>query len=378
MNAHTEIQAETKVRRLTVDISDLRAALGWVNKVRENRTTIPILGQNLFQIAGDRLTMIATCLDREAKATIPCEASGDWSCVVNGHRIVKVIDGLSGSVTIEHDQAADQIALRADGMSLAANVMAPPEDWPHFDQRKSLGSIEVGENTLLRALRLVKPCISTEETRYYLNGIFWTSHDNGSRMVTTNGHRLARLDLDAPKPPYDTILPRIGIAPLSAMLTANGNQSVKVSYIGMDETPMAMRFELGDRTLTCKLIDGTYPDYSRVIPSLSMEPKFDAVITNSVAQRLRRMSDFHTPGCKISPANGTITIGNSSRDGMLSVTYAAQPKPGPDVGFNVHYLAEATKMMGDIRIRSLGKADPALVTSEELTDLTMAIMPMRV
>ncbi|AUR35811.1 DNA polymerase III beta subunit-like protein [Phaeobacter piscinae] len=378
MNAHSEIKTDVATKSLKVDISELRAALAWVNKVRETWSRIPILSQNLFQVEDGQLTITATCLDREARQSLSCDTSDAWSFVMNGHRVMKVTAGLSGTVTIEHDIAKDLLTLTADGMSLAMNVMAPPEDWPTINKQKPLGGIEVGENVLLRALTLVKPCISTEETRYYLNGIYWTSHDGASRMVTTNGHRLARLDLEAPNPPFDVIFPRIGITPLSAMLTENGNQLAKITYRGADQTPTLLSIEMGDRELHCKLIDGTYPDYKRVIPSVDGEQAFDIIIPKSATQRLRLMAGPRDLGCKISPEKGTMTIGREDHDGKLSVTYAAKGKSEPDIGFNTLYLAQTTATMGNIRLRAKDKGAPALVTSEAHTDLIMVLMPMRV
>ncbi|GLP86267.1 DNA polymerase III subunit beta [Tritonibacter mobilis] len=381
MNAHTEIKADAVIKSLTVDIGDLRAALAWVNSVRQHRNTIPIISHNLFRVENGILSITATDLDRETTETLLCEASENWGFVANGYRILKVTAGLTGSVKIEHDVPNERLTLTAEGITLVMNLLAPAEDWPALVKHKHLGSIEVGEAVLHQALKLVKPCISTEETRYYLNGIFWAAHDGALRMVTTDGHRLARLDLDAPEPPHNVIFPRDAVSPLLAMLTAKGNQSAKISFYGKDNTARVMCAQVGERTLYAKLIDGTYPDYTRVIPSDERENKIDILVPRTAAQRLRLMTDgdrWANKVCRISPEKGTMTVAPSGGDETLSVTYAAAGKPAPEVGFNVNYLAQATATLGDIRLRSSSGADPALVTCEAHTNLLMVLMPMRV
>ena len=383
MNAHTEIKADAVIKTLTVDIGDLRAALGWVNTVRQARNAIPILGQNLFVVEGGILSVTATDLDREATEAVLCEASDDWSFVANGFRILKVTAGLTGLVKIEHDPSNDRLTLTCDGITLVMNLIAPPEDWPHLrvDAYKPIGDIEVSEAVLHEALKLVTPCISTEETRYYLNGIYCCAENGGLRMVTTDGHRLARLDLDVPEPPENVILPRVAVAPLAAMLKAKGNQSAKVSFYGVTGQPMIMSFARGDRTLHTKLIDGTYPDYARVIPPEDRENKVDIVVPRSAAQRLRLMADgdrWSQKACRISPAKGTMTMGTANSEASLSVTFAASGKEGPDVGFNVNYLAQATATLGDMRLRTSSAGDPALLTCEAHPNLIMVMMPMRI
>jgi DNA polymerase-3 subunit beta len=380
MNAHSEIKPQTAIKSLTVDIGDLRAALAWVNKVRERHVMIPILSQNLFRVENGILTIVATDLDREASESLLVEASENWSFVANGQRILKVTSGLSGTVTLEHDVANERVSLIAEGMTLAMNNMFPPEDWPRFAKHEQLGEIEVGEAVLHEALKLVAPCISTEETRYYLNGVYWTSHNGASRLVTTDGHRLARLDLEAPEPPHNVIYPRKSISPLSAMLTAKGNQAAKVSYMGRkaDGAALVLGVEIGERKLFSKLIDGTYPDYTRVIPPEDRENRIDIVVPRTAAQRLRLMAGCDATGCKISPEKGTMTVSTADRDASLSVNFAPAGKPAPEIGFNINYLAQTTAKLGDIRVRGLSGSDPALVTCEAHTNLIMVLMPMRV
>lgn len=375
MNAHADFKQTSKARTLTVDIADLRAALTWTTKAKARRITIPVLGLHRFDVSGNTLYVTATDLDMEACKAIDCTARGRWSFLTNGSRLLKLLTGMTGQAEFELDQKAKQITLKADGLVLKLNLMIPVEDWPAMRLEAQSGSFEIAEKSLHRAMQLVTPCISTEETRYYLNGIFWTRGEDStaekSRLVTTNGHQLARLDLDCPAPPSDVIVPRSALTILQSMLTKNGNESVSVVHHKNDR----VTFNKGTYSLRTKLIDGKYPDYTRVIPADT--GAIDVVITRETARRLMSVSDCTARACRISPANAEVSV-KLLNEGELRIPIAAKAKDAPDTGFHIPYLAQLTATAGDLRLRSLDDGSPARLINEDTPDLLYILMPMRV
>ncbi|WP_417702247.1 DNA polymerase III subunit beta [Pseudophaeobacter sp.] len=371
MNAHTDFKGITKTRTATVDISELRAALTWTSKAKGRFRTIPVLGMHRFDVNENTLSVTTTDLDIEACKLIECEAKGKWSFLTNGARLISLLSSMSGRAELEIDAQEEHITLRADGLELTLNQMITPSDWPTFELTRPKGQVEVSETALHRALRLVSPCISSEATRYYLNGIFWTRDGEKSRMVATNGHQLARLDLDCPAPHTDVIIPRTATTILQSILSAKGNETVEVVYHGNDR----VTFNKGLYSLSTKLIDGTFPDYTRVIPTDT--GPIDVVITRETARRLLAVTDECSKACKISPSKAEVSV-KLQNEGELRIPIGTQAKGGDDIGFHTPYLATLTRCAGDLRLRALNKSAAARLTNEDNKDLLYVLMPMRV
>lgn len=221
------------------------------------------------------------------------------------------------------------------------------------------------------ALGLVSDCISTEETRYYLNGVFWTNHNGKSRLVTTDGHHLAVLDMDADAPIRGGIFPRTCLAAVTGMSSPKGNGLVAV--IRHDNHRITV--QNGDRLLSTKLIEGKYPDYTRVIPELADD--VDVVITKTTARRLASVMSERSQVCRISPKSATASVKLIDSMGELQIPIAAAPKGGPDIGFNTRYLTSMTATIGDLRLRCKGAGDPATITCEDHAYPLCILMPMR-
>lgn len=371
MNAHTDFKRTSKTRTATVDISELRAALNWTSKAKGRAWTIPVLGMHRFDVNKNTMSVTTTDLDLEACKFMDCEAKGKWSFLTNGARLLSLLSGMSGQAEFELDPNGERLTLRADGLELTCNLMIPASDWPTFELHRPKGRIEIGEAALHQAIKLVAPCISSEETRYYLNGIFWTRDGDKSRLVTTNGHQLARLDLDCPAPTADAIIHRSAISILHSMLTAKGNEAVQVVHHGNER----VTFNKGLYSLRTKLIDGTYPDYTRVIPADT--GPIDVVITRETTRRMMAVSDECSKGCTISPARAEASV-KIQQEGELRIPIGTQAKEGDDIGFNTAYLAALTRCAGDLRLRGMDKGSPARLTNEDNPALLYILMPMRV
>ena len=229
--------------------------------------------------------------------------------------------------------------------------------------------------------------ISTEETRYYLNGIFLhVSTEDGPvlKAAATDGHRLARYTLPMPAGAEgmpDVIVPRKAVAELRKLLEEAQDGQVRI-----DPSPSKIRFTIGGDggvVLTSKLIDGTFPDYSRVIPTgndklLKIDPKtFFAGV-----DRVATIATEKTRAVKMGLEPDKVTLSVTSPDnGNAAEELAAEYKSeGMEIGFNANYLKDILAQI-DSDVVELHLADPGaptLIRKDESSPSLYVLMPMRV
>ena len=327
MNAHAKIASPTGSTTLHVDVADLRNALAFTSRAIERRNTIPILGQHLFVVTDGALEIHATNLDLHAIQRVECKAQGSWSFVIGGWRLRKLISGMTGAVSFTINAAKETLTFQAAGITLTLKTIFPAAEWPALKLGAPNKTAIFGEATLHQALRYVTPCISTEVTRYYLNGVFWPAGKPGEqcRFVSTDGHRLARYDFDGPSAPRNIIIPRAAVSYMQGMTVKGGNGEIQLT----PRKNKVLSITKGDQTLHVKEIEGTYPDYTRVIPKDG--GVVDVVVGKEAAQRLCSVfSAGMAPHCKISPSLGVITA--HLDDGDISIPLGTTKPDTPDEG----------------------------------------------
>ena len=254
--------------KISVERAVLLKAVGQAQSVVERRNTIPILANVLIEAEGDSVSFRATDLDIEVvdKATAVVERAGATTVSATTlHEIVrKLPDG--ALVALTDDGASGRLTVEA-GRSNFSLATLPKEDFPVMASSEYQSNFSADAPVLRRLFDKSKFAISTEETRYYLNGVYMhvSDGDGGKvlRCVATDGHRLARIDADLPDGAADmpgVIVPRKTVAELRKLLD---DDDMKIA-VSVSETKV--RFATPDITLTSKVIDGTFPDYTRVIP----------------------------------------------------------------------------------------------------------------
>ena len=223
-------------------------------------------------------------------------------------------------------------------------------------------SVEMTETMLHKALSSVAFAMSSEKTRYYLNGVYMHSVDVNLRAVATDGHRMAIYDIGVAWTLEPAILPR-----KTALLLISAMKSVSNNSVLIEQDGMKMRFTHPEWPITSRLIDGEYPNYARTIPTPS--DKFSCTISHA---QISRIPDVGR--CAIlDPENGKLTC---KELGQVSVSVPLQGH-GPRVGFNIDYLKDFTRKHGVINISSAGPGDPAMIKSED-SAFTGVLMPMRI
>src|ERR1700686_1701961 len=254
--------------KITVERSELLKSLGHVHRVVERRSTIPILANVLLRADRSKLSLKATDLDVEVTDAIAAEVGPGGSTTVPAHMFFDIVRKLPEGAQIVLESSVDRAALEIRaGRSRFTLQTLPESDFPDLAPGEMTHKFQLKAADLKRLIDKTQFAISTEETRYYLNGIYLhaagTAKAQTLRAVATDGHRLAQMELELPKGADGMpgiIVPRKTVGEVQRLLE-DGDAEVAVEL-----SPGKIRFTVGEVILTSKLIDGTFPDYARVIP----------------------------------------------------------------------------------------------------------------
>lgn len=371
--------------KVTVERAQLLKAMSRVQGVVERKNTIPILANVLMEAEGDRVSLRATDLDIEVIEDVPAIVEQAGTTTVPAHLLHDILRRLPDGA---------QLNLRLDGSNHRLEVVAgrsrfalatlPREDFPVMASSEYQCTYKIAVPVIRRLFEKSQFAVSTEETRYYLNGVYLHVVDeNGARKlraVATDGHRLARIDADLPEGAEDApgvIVPRKTVGELRKLLDDDeGEIEVSVS-----ETKI--RFAANGLVLTSKVIDGAFPDYSRVIPqSNSRRMEVDAADFAQAVERVATVSQERSRAVKLTMEHDRLTLSVTSPDAgsgtdELPVAYADEEM---EIGFNARYLIEIASQV-DRENAVFLFADPnapTLVREGEDESAVYVVMPMRV
>jgi DNA polymerase III subunit beta len=370
--------------KLTIERAALLRALGHVQSVVERRNTIPILSNVLLRAEDGQLALSATDMDIEIVARTPAQGAKSGSTTAPAHTLYDIVRKLRDGAQIELDSGGDkgQMVLRS-GRSTFTLACLPPEDYPLMSTGDLAHSFTVGAAELKKLIDRTRFAISTEETRYYLNGIYLHAARNNEvpmlRAVATDGHRLARMEIPLPEGASGmpgVIVPRKTVQEVRKLLDADGAADQDI-VISLSDTKI--RFVMGETVLNSKLIDGTFPDYDRVIPSGN--DKMLEIESKPFAEAVDRVSTI-SRAVKLTIERGTVTLSatspeNGTASEELEVRYNAASL---EVGFNARYLLDiAGQIEGEgARIALSDAASPAVMQDAADPSAIYVLMPMRV
>ncbi|MBY6013921.1 DNA polymerase III subunit beta [Qipengyuania gaetbuli] len=373
--------------KATIERATLLRCLSHVQSVVERRNTIPILSNVLIEAEGNGLKVMATDLDLQVVEHMDAasvESSG--AITVSAHLLFDIARKLPEGSQVSLETAENRMAIKA-GRSRFSLPTLPRDDFPVIVEGDLPTSFELPAKTLAEMIDRTRFAISTEETRYYLNGIFLHVSDEDQpvlKAAATDGHRLARFTLPRPAGAEgmpDVIVPRKAVAELRKLLEEKMDGNVQI-----DLSASKIRFTLGGEggvVLTSKLIDGTFPDYSRVIPTgndklLKLDPRtfhegVDRVAT--IATEKTRAVKMGLEKDKVvltvtSPDNGTATE-------ELPAEYGAD---GFEIGFNASYLKDILGQIDSdtVEIHLADAGAPTLIRKDDNSPALYVLMPMRV
>ncbi len=372
--------------KINVERSAFLKALSHVQSVVERRNTIPILSNVMIEAGKGQLKLTATDLDIEIVEAIPADVIRNGAATAPAHMLYDIVRKLPDGAQVQVELLTSEggrLAVSA-GTSRFELSCLPKEDFPQMAAAALPHKFRLATDDLKRIIDKTRFAISTEETRFYLNGIYVHAAKEGKtqtlRAVATDGHRLARYEMELPDGAGDmpgVIVPRKTVTELRKLLD-DAEGAIEVSL-----SDTKIQFGFGGVELTSKLIDGTFPDYQRVIPSgndkaLALEAK---EFSQSV-DRVSTISADKTRAVKLAVAKDKVTLSvvnpeSGTATEELGATYSAAPL---EIGFNARYLLDITSQIEGKEVRFLlsDAGSPTIIEDAEDSRTLYVLMPMRV
>lgn len=329
---------------LTIEREALHVALAQTARVVERRTTIPVLSNVLLEAEGDRLTLTATDLDMEVRVKAEAIVTQPGVITVPAGPFSGLVAKLpSGPISLVTDAGA-QLSIGA-GRSKARLNALPDSDFPRLDAGALPISFVLPPEVLIDAIEAVSFAISSEEIRYYLNGVYIHASEDQLVAVATDGHRLSRWRHPIPDGAAGmpgVIVPRKAVGEIAKL--AGEGKKAGADHITVALSDTKIRVEIGPTVLTSKLIDGTFPDYSRVIPKeWASEAVLDKAEAVAAVGRVATISSDRGRAIKLTFEGGSLKLDATNPDtGTASEEMAISGGPDTifETGFNSRYLAD--------------------------------------
>ena len=373
--------------KLKADRATLLRALAHIQSVAEKRNTIPILANVLIAVRDGRLALTATDMEIAIVEEVAASTTRNGATTAPAATIYDIVRKLpdGAEVELDHPGGDAQLALRA-GRFATSLLVLPVEDFPSMTAGQLPHRFHLPALQLRGLIDRTRFAISTEETRYYLNGIFLHAVESEGqqrlRAVATDGHRLARVEEDLPEGAAGipgVIVPRKTVGELRKLLDeASGSVEIALS-------DTRIQFTVGPITLTSKLIDGTFPEYDRVIPRDN--DKVLRVGKKDFAEAVARVaaiSSERSRPVKLALERDLLTLSAASPDQGTAteeldgdrVQYAAGPL---EIGFQARYLNDITDQITDqVEFRFADGSAPTIVCDAADSSALYVLMPMRV
>jgi DNA polymerase III subunit beta len=371
--------------KTSIERSALLKAMSQAQSVVERRNTIPILANVLIEAEGDTVSFRATDLDIEVIDKAPAMVERAGATTVGAHTLHEIVRKLPDGAMVElaDDGTSGRLDIKA-GRSSFSLATLPKEDFPVMASSEYACNFSAVAPVLRRLFDKSKFAISTEETRYYLNGVYMHASDGADgkvlRCVATDGHRLARIDAPLPDGAEDlpgVIVPRKTVNELRKLLEDDDMQ------IAVSVSETKIRFATPEITLTSKVIDGSFPDYTRVIPQGNTRRlEVDAAEFAQAVDRVSTVSSERSRAVKLSLDEDRLVLTVNAPDSgaaeeELAVAYGDEPL---EIGFNAKYLLEIAGQVDRENAVFLfnSSGDPTLMREGNDESAVYVVMPMRV
>jgi DNA polymerase-3 subunit beta len=371
--------------KLIIERAALLKALGHVQSVVERRNTIPILSNVLLSANGEGVSFSATDLDMEIIDETSAEVSGQGQITAPAHTLYEIVRKLPDGADVELRYTGDDPRLAVSAGRSKFNLpVLPAGDFPVMSSEGLGGKITLDAPDLARLIDKTRFAISTEETRYYLNGLYLHTVQEGGearlRAVATDGHRLALAEMPAPPGAVGApgvIVPRKTVQELRRLLD-DATQPVELQI-----SQQKVRLEFGGAALTSKVIDGSFPDYVRVIPKGNDKiAMIDNGLFAAAVDRVATISAEKSRSVKLAfePGRVVLTVRNmEAGQGVeeVEIDYDGEPF---EIGFNARYLLDvAGQIQGEnAEFRFADPSSPTLVLDPVDPGAQYVLMPLRV
>jgi DNA polymerase-3 subunit beta len=362
--------------KFSAERESLLAALQSVIGVVERRQTMPILANLLLSADQGKLSVTATDLEVELVATAEIKSGADGRLTVPGRKLLDICRSLPEGVTLTFSQDGDKLTVKA-GRSRFVLATLPAADFPTIEELAEQQSLKLPQADLRRLLDKTHFSMAQQDVRYYLNGMLLETDGKMLRTVATDGHRLALCEMDLPNKAtgQQVIVPRKGVLELQRLLGTEGEVEVT---IGSNH----IRAQIGDVRFTSKLIDGRFPEYSRVIPAASPKAVIaDREILRAALHRTAILANEKYRGIRLALKKNSMTLQahnpeQEEAEEQVEVTYKGDEL---EVGFNVGYLLDALAAVdgNEVEIGVTDGNSSCLVRAPGATSARYVVMPMR-
>lgn len=355
-------------------LGPLQSVIGVV----ERRQTMPILANVLLSAKGGRLSVTATDLEVELRAGSEVDVQRAGEVTVPGRKLLDICRALPDGVEIALTLEGERMLVRARKSRFTLSTL-PASEFPTVDEIDAQQTLKLPQKDFKRLLEKTHFSMAQQDVRYYLNGMLLETSAKMLRSVATDGHRLALCEVElseSAKSGQQVIVPRKGVLELQRIL--GGEDQILEVGIGSNH----VRVQIGDIRFTSKLIDGRFPEYSRVIPS---NPGFSVVAGRDelrhALQRAAILSNEKYRGIRFAVKPGALTIQSHNpeqeeAEEQLEVVYEG---PELDIGFNVNYLLDALGAIEGAEV-TIGLTDgnsSCLIHSNADAGARFVVMPMR-
>ncbi|HWO41647.1 MAG TPA: DNA polymerase III subunit beta [Candidatus Eisenbacteria bacterium] len=359
---------------------DLLAALYWTQSIVERRNTMPILANVLLEAQKAKLKVTATDLEVGVRASAESEVISEGSVTVNAKKLYEIIREVPDERVHLKRLENDWVEVRS-GKSVFKIVGLDAREFPQFPKIETRHLASLPGSAIRGMIERTIFAVSTDETRYSLNGVFLEQGNDGNvRMVATDGHRLAydERSLGSLGLSKGVILPRKGLAELKKMLE---NADDEVVGIGFREN---MGLVVKDRVeLFMRLIDGDFPDYTKVVPKGN--PNIAKVGHADFLQALRRVSILSSErykGVKMEFGTGKVSVSANNPDlgeaaEEVEIEYHGHPLT---IGFNARYIIDALSVLrseGEVDLELKDELSPSVIRQPGNEGYLYVLMPMR-
>ncbi len=370
--------------KLTIERAALLRSLNHVQSVVERRNTIPILSNVLIEAADGRLSLTTTDMDLAMVESVEADIGEPGAITTPAHTLYDIVRKLpdGAQIALEYDGTEQKLSL-ASGRSRFVLACLPREEFPVMAEDDMPHKFVLSAQDLKSLIDKTRFAISTEETRFYLNGIFMHVPEDDPQAliaVATDGHRLARVRLPLPEGAADTpgvIIPRKTVNEIRKLLDEL-DEPVQISL-----SESKIRFEIPGAVLSSKLIDGTFPDYDRVIPKQNdKDLEIDAHLFAEAIDRVSTISSEKSRAVKLVVDTDRVTLSVTSPDSGSATEEVAAGYGSEtiEIGFNARYVLDIMgQVQGDtVKVSFADSSAPTLVQDNTDDTALYVLMPMRV
>jgi DNA polymerase-3 subunit beta len=367
--------------KLTITREQLQEGLVAVAASVPAKTTLPILSNILLEATKDGIRLSGTDLDISVSTTVSASVDQEGAITLPARKLVEIVRELP-SAAIRLTASGEQRVSIECGRSRFRLLGLPREEFPAFPSVKFEGGWRTSSKDLQKLIAHVAFAASTEESRPILNGVLWELRPERMRMVATNGHRLARMDV--PTPPA-------GTAPRAALIVPpKALAQIRLPFKADEEVEIArsenhLGFRSASTQIYTRLIEGPYPNYEQVIPRENdKSATADKAAFSAALRRMSIVASDQTHRIRMAFANGSCKLSVQTPDlgeaqEEITVSYEGDPL---EIGFNASYLLEILKYIPTDEVRMTFKAPERAATCEPVgwndpSSYLTLVMPLR-